>query len=263
MEITQTQTQKQNAQFEITIDGSILKDMVNYLSKINDEAIFNISEETIETRVIDPSNVILVNMTIEKWACDTWRIDKAGDIGIDAYRLARILRSFKKPKKKDWYTNGLVTLNKKEQEEKLVIEFQNKKFVIQTLTLEKENLPQLDIDYEYSVTISLSDLKDAIKQAKDVSETLIIRVEDGSLKVIVEDVDNGTRFEQTIYQGYGGITVESRYNIDMLSKLTNLSTSNFEEVRINLSTDMPLKLSFSNEYDNVHLTSFLAPRIKY
>ena len=134
-----------------------------------------------------------------------------------------------------------------------------KEFVLPAINIEESNTVVTMPESLSYVKIPAQYLKEALKNASIVSNTVVFRVENDKFIVEAREGSNVSRTEISPSPGvkivYDSPTV-SRYSI---AYLQNILKGSDGEVTLEMSTDGPLKVSYSVE--GIRLTFILAPLI--
>src|SRR2546428_14115269 len=80
--------------FDVKVKAEVLKEVVDVISTLVDEAKFNITKDAVSVKAVDPAHVAMVDLSLEQAAFESYRA-AAGELGRDrdqgqgARRLAR------------------------------------------------------------------------------------------------------------------------------------------------------------------------------
>src|SRR5207253_9732170 len=78
--------------FEGKVKAEVLKEVVDVVSTLVDEAKFNVGNDSITVKAVDPAHVALVDLTLDRGAFETYKADE-GELCVDMDKLKEILRS--------------------------------------------------------------------------------------------------------------------------------------------------------------------------
>ena len=77
--------------FKAKIKAEVLKEVVDVISALVDEAKFNIKPDGINLRAVDPAHVAMLDMTLQKKAFEEYKA-KECELGIDIDKLKEVLK---------------------------------------------------------------------------------------------------------------------------------------------------------------------------
>ncbi|AEF96534.1 DNA polymerase sliding clamp [Methanotorris igneus] len=234
------------------------KKVIDAASNLLDEICFEVNEEGIKARAMDPSHVALVSIDIPKEAFEEYEAD-VHDIGVDLEAFKKIMNRAKAKDK--------LILELDEEKNKLNVIFKGaatRKFALALYDVSSSNLQVPDIEYPNEILIKAGPFVDALKDADLVNDHVTLKVEDGKFIVYAKgDLNESeTIFEEdseSIISMNIGENAKSTFNLEYLRDMTKAASSS-DILKIYLGTDMPVKI----EYDvaGANLTFLLAPRIE-
>src|SRR3989304_5140513 len=77
--------------FEAKVKAEVLKEVVDVVSTLVDEAKFNIGKDAVTVKAVDPAHVAMVDLSLDRAAFDGYKADE-GELGIDMDKMKEILR---------------------------------------------------------------------------------------------------------------------------------------------------------------------------
>ena len=77
--------------FEAKVKAEVLKEVVDVVSTLGDEAKFNIGKDAVTVKAVDPAHVAMVDLSLDRAAFDGYKADE-GELGIDMDKMKEILR---------------------------------------------------------------------------------------------------------------------------------------------------------------------------
>ena len=77
--------------FERKVKADVLKELVDVVSTLVDEAKFNVGKEGISVKAVDPAHVAMVDLSLDRAAFESFKADE-GELGIDMDKMKEILR---------------------------------------------------------------------------------------------------------------------------------------------------------------------------
>ncbi len=242
--------------FKAVIVAEKIKDAIESISTLVDEARFKLSPEGISVRAVDPANVAMVSLDLSKDAFDSYEATE-GEIGIDLTKLNGIMEMADK--------NDNIELELDETAHKLIIRMRGLSYTMSLLdpsSIRKEpKVPALDLPAR--VVIRGEDLKRAVKAAEKVSDYMNIGVRGDVFFMEAEGDTDKVLLEMTkdqlvdIQPG----EVKSLFSLDYLADISKIA-GKAEEVTIDIGKDYPLKIKLKIAQGHGEVGYMLAPRVE-
>jgi proliferating cell nuclear antigen len=243
--------------FKAVINAEVLKDAIEAVSTLVDEAKFHITKDGISARAVDPANVAMVSFDLKAGAFESFNATD-GEIGVDLTRLNDILGMTSKDDK--------IELNLNEETRKLEIRTGGLAYTLSLLdptSIRKEpKVPKLELPAK--VVLNGAELKRAVKAAEKVSDHMALGVVDRTFYVEAEGDLDKVRLdipESSLISIQSTGNVRSLFSLDYLNDLAK-SLGKAEKVTIDLGTDYPVNFTFNIAGGNGAVTYLLAPRIE-
>ncbi len=242
--------------FKAVIGAERLKDSIESISTLVDEAKFRLTPQGISVRAVDPSNVAMVSFNLSKDAFDSFDATE-GELGIELTKLNDVMEMADR--------GDSIELELDEVNHKLVIHMRGLAYTMSLLdpsSIRKEpKVPAIDLPAH--IVVRGEDIKRAVKAAEKVSDYMYIGVkgdiffmeaEGDTDKVLVE-----LRKDQLIYLQEAD--VRSLFSIDYLSDMSKILGKS-GEVSIDLGKDYPLKIMVKIAEGHGEVSYMLAPRVE-
>lgn len=257
-------TQKTNTQlFSGTIAPSTLLDATTTAATLVDECKLHLNKDGVRIRAVDPANVGMVDLTLEKNAFARYR--GQGDvIGVNLERLNNMLGMLDK--------NDPATITV--ENSKLHLESNGMEFnmaLIDPDSIRQE--PELpDINVPATITLEGSALNQGVKAADMVSDHIILGVNktDSVFEMSAEgDTDDVslTLTQEDVLEMVIGEDGSSIFSLDYLKDMRKAIPKD-AEVTLDLGEEFPVSLSFNTVYtkddqeSKLDVVFMLAPRIQ-
>lgn len=242
--------------FKALIGAEKLKDSIESISTLVDEARFRISPEGLSVKAVDPANVAMVSFELSKDAFDSFEATE-GELGIDLTKFNSVMEMADK--------NDAVEIDLDETSHKIIVRMRGLAYTMSLLdpsSIKKEpKVPSIDLPAH--VVIKGEDIKRAVKAAEKVSDYMSMGVngdvffmeaEGDTDKVLVE-----LNRDQLI--DLQPANVKSLFSLDYLSDMSKiLGKSN--EVSIDIGKDFPLKIKIKIAEGYGEVSYMLAPRVE-
>ncbi|BAI62389.1 DNA polymerase sliding clamp [Methanocella paludicola SANAE] len=243
--------------FKAVINAEVLKDAIEAVSTLVDEAKFHITKDGISARAVDPANVAMVSFDLKAGAFESYNATD-GEIGVDLTRMNDILGMTSKDDK--------IELNLNEETRKLEIRTGGLAYTLSLLdptSIRKEpKVPKLELPAK--IVLNGAELKRAVKAAEKVSDHMALGVVDKTFYVEAEGDLDKVRLdipESSLISIQSTGNVRSLFSLDYLNDLAK-SLGKAEKVSIDLGTDYPVNFTFNIAGGNGTVTYLLAPRIE-
>ena len=242
--------------FKAVIGAEKLKDAIESISTLVDEAKFKLTADGISVRAVDPANVAMVSLDLTKDAFDSFEATE-GELGIDLTKLNGIMEMADR--------NDSIELDLDETAHKLVIHMRGLSYTMSLLdpsSIRKEpKVPALDLPAH--IVIRGEDLKRAVRAAEKVSDYMSMGVRGEVFFMEAEGDTDNVQLEipkdQLIDIQPG--EAKSLFSLDYLTDIAKIA-GKAEEVTINLGKDYPLKIRFKIAQSQGEVSYMLAPRVE-
>lgn len=238
-------------------DAKLLKNSIDAIANMIDEAGLSASGEGLRLRAMDPAHVALVDFEMKKEAFDEFEVKGQVVLGLDLDRLNTILKRSSSDDK--------VFLELDEENNQLKIKFKGvstRTFSLPLIDVSEEELKVPSLDFAAVVEVDPQLISEGIKDAEVVSDHVTLKLDSkdfyilakgdlGSAEVKIEK-DRAVAFE---------VKKESRsmFSIEYLKDIiraSDIATS----VKVHLGSNLPVKMDFLA--GAARLSFLLAPRIE-
>ena len=244
--------------FKAVIDeADLLKDSINAISTLLNEAVFKVSKSGIEIRAMDAANVAMVDMKLLVSAFRTFEVDRDVEIAVNIGDLTSVLRRAK--------ATDSITLELKEN--KLRVEFSGstkRNFDIPLLDIKQEQKAP-NLDFPVSIRLKTEVIDDGINDAEIASDAVVLEADPDTF--IMRAEGDNRRAELKLERGNESLIelkakdhVKSIFPLDYLKKFIKAGKLS-PEATLHLGNEYPMKLDFK-VLDKIQLGFILAPRIE-
>ena len=238
------------------IDASILREYVDAVLAVVDEARLKIGEEAWKVRAVDPANVALVDLELKRDAFDEYNTEgEAGDekvVGVPFDKLREVLR----------FAVGDVSLDIGDDK----IALQSSAYAYTLSLLDPSSLraePKIpELEFSTRVVVDADDFKRVLKAAEKISDMVAIGVQNESFFVEAEGDMETMRYSlhKDELMHLSGSDCRSLFSLEYLAAMAKGFAS--DTLTLYISTDHPLKMEFEIADDNGKVVYMLAPRIE-
>ena len=242
-------------------EAKLLKDMVNAISILVDEATFKIEPEGLKLRAMDPSRVAMIDFEWPKKIFEEYECTTTSKICINISELLKLLRRAGKNE-----TVELSLDEKTGQLQILVTGKYNRSFTMPTLEAADEVVPTPKIDFNVKAKTTAQGLSQAIDDAQLVSDHVRIEANVNNLTLIASGDLMGAKI--TLQKGSETLldlevkeASKATFSLSYLSEIIKAASATSDIATLEFSTDMPIKIDFQQIKEG-KLMFFLAPRIE-
>ncbi|MEM2924320.1 MAG: DNA polymerase sliding clamp [Methanocellales archaeon] len=243
--------------FKAVIEADILKDSIEAIATLVDEAKFKLSKDGISLRAVDPANVAMVSFSLSPQAFASYESTE-GEIGIDLIKLGDILGMANK--------GDLVELELDEVAHKLKIKIGGLIYTLSLLdpsTIRKEpKVPNLELPAR--IVVDGSELRRAVKASEKIGDHMALGVKGDIFYMEAEGDTDKVRLEisrDKLISLTSAGDVRSLFSLDYLSDVSK-AIAKAKEVTIYLGKDYPVKFDFEIANGNGSVSYLIAPRIE-
>lgn len=241
--------------------SEVWKNCIGAISNLIDEADFEVGEDGVELKAMDPSHVALTDFRLSAEAFEEYDIEEPLKLGVDLDEMDNRMSRAKKSDES--------IIEYKEEDNRLRLEFKGastRRFSLPLLELEEEELPEPELDFTAEAKVSAGAIKEGLKDAALIGENVKFDLSDGKFVMSIES-DTGSA-EMELLEGDEGleeISVDqpssAMYNIGYLEDMVK-SASSSDIVDISHGEDLPIQLVFTMAEGNGRLRFVLAPRVE-
>src|SRR4030067_854992 len=242
--------------FKAVIGAEKLKEAIESLSTLVDEAKLKLPPDGISVRAVDPANVAMVSLDLAGDAFDSFEATE-GELGIDLTKLNGIMEMADK--------GDNIELDLDETAHKLIIRMRGLSYTMSLLdpsSIRKEpKVPALELPAH--IVIRGEDLKRGVNAAEKVSDYMSIGVRGDIFFMEAEGDTDNVQLEMTkdqLIELKSG-EAKSLFSLDYLTDISKIAGTT-PEVIIDVGKDYPLKIRFKIAEGHGDVSYMLAPRVE-
>ncbi len=238
-------------------EPTYLKDSINIISDLVNEARFKVNKEAMELVAMDPANVAMVIFKLLSSCFTEYDVKDETEIAINLGNLKQILRRAG--------SNDMLSLELTE-DNKLKIQLKGnttRTFSLPIIELEEKEQNVPDLKFPVSIVLPSSTFTGAIEDADIVAESLTLEAEKGKFNIYASGDLSQAKIEMKEGDNIkieASEKVKSKYSIEYLKKMIGASKLS-ENVEVRFNKDYPLRLDFK-AVDKLLLSFILAPRVE-
>ncbi|PIU21806.1 MAG: proliferating cell nuclear antigen (pcna) [Candidatus Diapherotrites archaeon CG08_land_8_20_14_0_20_34_12] len=236
------------------------KRCIDSISVLIDEAEFLISENGLELRATDPSQISMIDFKINKTAFKQFDVKDDIKLGIDIGYLSQILG---RAKKDDFLS---LELNATKSSLNVTFTAGNAKrtFSVPLIDISQAQLPSLNIDFDSTISMKADVIKEALKDAALISSYVVIMSKPD--KFVAEANSSKGHLVNEIPAKDPAIKefkvkkeCRSMFPLEYLQNMLKAAESN-DAVSVSMKNNAPIQISY--KIDKAEITYYLAPRIE-
>ncbi len=230
--------------------------MLNVVATLVDEAKFNIKEDGISLRAVDPAHVAMIDLSLKSSAFDSYKATES-EFGIDITKMIDVLKLAK--------PNDIISITHDEEKNKLILKIANitrSMALVDTTGMVEPKVPNLSLPAK--VVISTVELIQGIRASEAVSDHITLSTTPDGFELESEGDTDAVNLKLTkdlLTELKCKENVKSLFSLDYFSNMIK-SAANEKTVTMNLGTDFPVKIEFNIANDNGEVHYLLAPRIE-
>jgi proliferating cell nuclear antigen len=239
-------------------EAPALKAAIDAVVSLVEEGQFEVKEDGLHLKAMDPSQISMVAFTMPNSAFIEYNVSEACKLGIDINQLSNVLSRGKRGESVELTT----------EDGRLIVKFyadkRKRTFKIPLLDIGEGVQKEPKIEFKSYAKVKSEALKETLKDAKLVSSHVKLILEKDRFKIEVRG-ENGevkAEFEKggtEIDEIQTEKEVRATFPLQYLEDMVKASGGN-SAVKINLETDRPLKLEY--DVEGATVVYYLAPRIE-
>lgn len=242
--------------FKATVVPEVLKEVVDVISTLVDEAKFSVSKKNITVKAVDPAHVAMVDLKLEKEAFEDYRADDT-ELGINLDKLKEVLRLTR--------TGDVITIEHDEEKNRIVFKVGNvtrRTALVDTAGMSDPKVPNLNLPV--TVRIKTEELKQGIRASENISDNVALNASNEGFRIVSEgDMDYMDLYlpREMLEELECKDAVRSLFPLDYFSGMIK-AISTAPSVTMLMGNDYPVKIEFSIAHGKGEARYLLAPRIE-
>ncbi|MEM2905389.1 MAG: proliferating cell nuclear antigen (pcna) [Candidatus Bathyarchaeia archaeon] len=241
-------------------ESSDWRKIVNAVSALVDEAVFNADADGLKLRAMDPSHVAMVDLEWKASGFEEYACDKPISLGLNIREMLRLLRRTG--------SGESLELSLDESGAKLLMKLTGKyarTFSMATLDITGEEVPVVKVNFTVKARVTGDCLSTTVEDAGTVSENIrfeatpekLTMTASGDMGSFTVDLD---RSSEALLALEVKEPAKATYSLSFLSQVVKAGTASSETATVEFANNMPLKLDF--ELVQGKLEYYIAPYIE-
>jgi len=242
--------------FQAKARADILKEVVNVVSTLVDEAKFCMNAEGLTLKAVDPAHIAMVDLSLGKDAFEEFKADEV-EIGIDIDKLSQFLKLAR--------SDDIIDLKHDEEKRRLNIsvgDITRRMSLIDTTGMSDPKVPSLNLPA--TLTVKVDDLVQGIKASETVSDHIALVASPEGFEMTCEgDMDQVTwkKSKKDMESLEAPSSVRSLFPLEYFSNMLKAVPSG-SLATMHLGNDYPVRVEFKIAGGKGEVRYLLAPRIE-
>ena len=242
--------------FQAKARADVLKEVVNVVSTLVDEAKFTMNADGLTIRAVDPAHIAMVDLTLSKDAFEEFKADES-EIGLDIDKLSQFLKLAR--------SNEIVDIKHDEEKRRLNIvigDITRRMSLIDTTGMSDPKVPNLNLPA--TVTLKVDDLVQGIKASETVSDHIALVASPEGFEMTCEgDMDQvqWRKAKKDLESLESPSSVRSLFPLEYFANMLRAVSAGVA-VTMHLGNDYPVKVEFKIAGGKGDVRYLLAPRIE-
>lgn len=242
--------------FEAKLKADVLKEMVDVVSTLVDEAKLNVGKDSVTIKAVDPAHVAMVDLSLDRGAFESFKAEET-ELGLDMDKMKEILRLAK--------AGEVISIAHDEDKNRLVVTVGNttrRMSLVDTAGMSDPKVPSLNLPAK--VIVRTDELRQAIRASESVSDHIALKASPEGFEVVSEgDTDTVSHMvpKDLLEELSAKDAVRSLFPLDYFSNMVK-AISTAPTVALYLGTDYPVRMEFKIAGGKGDVRYLLAPRIE-
>ncbi|MFY9605686.1 MAG: proliferating cell nuclear antigen (pcna) [Thermoplasmata archaeon] len=242
--------------FQAKARADILKEVVNVVSTLVDEAKFSMNSDGLTLKAVDPAHIAMVDLSLGKDAFEEFKADEV-EIGIDIDKLSQFLKLAR--------SDDIIDVKHDEDKRRLNIavgDITRRMSLIDTTGMSDPKVPSLNLPV--TLTVKVDDLVQGIKASETVSDHIALVASPEGFEMTCEgDMDqvNWKKSKKDMESLEAPSSVRSLFPLEYFSNMLRAVPSG-SVVTMHLGNDYPVRVEFKIAGGKGEVRYLLAPRIE-
>ena len=242
--------------FKAKVRPEVLKEVVDVVSTLVDEAKLSATKKGISIKVVDPAHVAMIELNLGKAGFEEYKADDI-ELGVDIDKTKEVLRLAK--------PGDMIQMEHDPDQSKLVFKVGNitrRMSLVDTTGMSDPKVPNLSLPVK--VVVKTEEIRQGIRASESVSDHIALVTTSEGFEMISEgDTDsvNLKLGKELLEELDCKEETRSLFPLDYFSNIIKtLNTASI--ITMHMGSDYPVKLEFTIANEKGDVTYLLAPRIE-
>jgi len=242
--------------FDAKIKSDVLKEVVDVISTLVDEAKFNFGKEALVVKAVDPAHVAMVDLTLDRSAFESYKADDA-ELGLDLDKMKEVLKLSR--------AGDVLAVTQDEEKNRLVVHVGNitrRMSLVDTAGMSDPKVPNLNLPAK--IRVRTEELRQGIRASESVSDHIALIATPDGFEILSEgDTDSVSlklpkdMLDELVCKEKARSLFPLDYFANMIKAISTAPT-----VTMYMGNDYPVRLEFDIAGGKGQVKYLLAPRIE-
>ncbi|HEV8596034.1 MAG TPA: proliferating cell nuclear antigen (pcna) [Thermoplasmata archaeon] len=242
--------------FDAKVKASVLKEVVDVVSTLVDEAKFNAGKDGLVVKAVDPAHVAMVDLTLDRAAFEAYKADDV-ELGLDLDKMKEVLKLSR--------SDETLAITHEEDKNRLVVHVGNitrRMSLVDTAGMSDPKVPNLNLPAK--VKVRTEELRQGIRASESVSDHIALIATPDGFEIMSEgDTDSANlrlpkdMLDELVCKE----KVRSLFPLDYFSNMIK-AIGTAQTVTMHMGSDYPVKMEFDIAGGKGQVRYLLAPRIE-
>jgi proliferating cell nuclear antigen len=242
--------------FKAKIRPEVLKEVVDVISTLVDEAKVIATKSGIAIKVVDPAHVAMIDLKLQKSGFEEYKADDI-ELGLDVDKIKEVLRLAK--------PGDMIFIEHDQEKNRLVFKVGNitrKMSLVDITGMSEPKVPNLNLPVK--VVVKTDELRQGIRASESVSDHIALVATSEGFELVSEgDTDsvNLKLGKELLEELVCKEDTRSLFPLDYFSNIIK-TIGSASIITMHMGNDYPVKMEFTIANDKGEVTYLLAPRIE-
>ena len=242
--------------FDAKVKTGVLKEVVDVIATLVDEAKFNAGKEALVVKAVDPAHVAMVDLTLERAAFEAYKADDV-ELGLDMDKMKEVLKLSR--------ADDTLAMSHEEDKNRLTVHVGNitrRMSLVDTAGMSDPKVPNLNLPAK--VRVRTEELRQGIRASESVSDHIALIATPDGFEILSEgDTDSANlklpkdMLDELVCKE----KVRSLFPLDYFSNMIK-AIGTAQTVTMYMGNDYPVKMEFDIAGGKGQVKYLLAPRIE-
>jgi proliferating cell nuclear antigen len=242
--------------FEAKIKSDVLKEVVDVISTLVDEAKFNFGKEALVVKAVDPAHVAMVDLTLDRQAFEAYKADDA-ELGLDLDKMKEVLKLAR--------AGDVLSVTQEEDKNRLVVHVGNitrRMSLVDTAGMSDPKVPNLNLPAK--IRVRTEELRQGIRASESVSDHIALIATPDGFEILSEGDTDSVNLKLPKDMLDELVCKEKARSLFPLDYFANMikAISTAPTVTMYMGNDYPVRLEFDIAGGKGQVKYLLAPRIE-
>ena len=242
--------------FEAKIKSDVLKEVVDVISTLVDEAKFNLGKEALVVKAVDPAHVAMVELSLDRQAFEGYKADDE-ELGLDLDKMKEVLKLAR--------AGDVLSVTQEEDKNRLVVHVGNitrRMSLVDTAGMSDPKVPNLNLPAK--IRVRTEELRQGIRASESVSDHIALIATPDGFEILSEGDTDSVNLKLPKDMLDELVCKEKARSLFPLDYFANMikAISTAPTVTMYMGNDYPVRLEFDIAGGKGQVKYLLAPRIE-